>query len=409
VPRVGPALFAALLLALTGRAAFASETTQPFVAGRAEAGAGIAPRFPGEKSVPSLAFELAPSVGIRDTGERSNYSLSAGPRIYYRLPAYSDLGRPLLLVRAAGTHQLFLTRRWTWETTADLSYGEVDYTASALALNARIAASLTKPILSVFNATADTGLRYQLSARNELTFGVFATEWQPLGNRPDLTPTTAVGIRARENFLADFRRKLGVPFSARYYTIANRPDITVLSLGLDYRELLERRTTLELYAGGAFSVTAGHTSTLPELTASIERVLHERLNARIVNRVMFFTRSAFDPTTALVYSLGGGDISLRTDLYQNWGLTLDVVASTVISKRPLFPGSADTSLSGSLVVDHPLAHWLTLSFGSRALSRGSHLNADQFHLIDRQIWGFVALNALIGLTPGQQGFGNAAP
>jgi hypothetical protein len=324
--------------------------------------------------------------------------MEGGPRFYYRVPTFEDLGRPIVLVRAGLSHRLIIDPRWLLTSSLYGSYGEVDYTASATALNTRVSARITSPVLSVFAAGGQSELAWRDTERTEWAFGAQSAYWLPLASETDIQTTLMVGGLIRRTWDLDARRKLWVPVGVRYYELSVSPSVLMGSAGVGYGEALDRRTNLELLAGATYAQQGTGPAWAPEGSIALDRVLQDTGRSRVTNRVAVFVRTTFDPTLGRVYPVAGADLTLRNDLPQDWAIVLALRASTALTKRPWDPNDADTNLAASAAMTHRLNPWLDFAIGVRAALRATHLNAEKFSLLDRELWTFVTFTALFDPT-----------
>lgn len=139
-------------------------------------------------------------------------------------------------------------------------------------------------------------------------------------------------------------------------------------------------------------------SVYPRATAAVQRVVLERRGTRVTNRAAAVLDASLDPTIGEVRPAVGIELSAQSYFGTRWsaGLSLSAYANTT-TRDAEDATTDDTTLSSAISAGYRVAEDAWLDFGARYSLRGSNLTADDFDVIERQIWGFVSFRIAIGI------------
>ena len=363
---------------------------------RAEAGAGALPPVPEAAPEPTVDALLEPGVTLLGTTPRANSSLSFTPRLYQREPNFTGVERPLLLGRAAASYGYRVTRRMRWLSLASLTYGEVDYANVSLTFNTPLAARLEDPVLTAFTAEAQTGFAWALSRRSDLSVSGVFVNYQPTGSQ-DVTQNPAsvgAGFDVSYGFRLDRRSALSVPVGYRKFWVNPGDDSEVAMASLGYTRKLDARTQIEGQAGIGVELVEGERHPYPRAMLAYDKLIHQRRNARVSNRISASMDARFDPTAGEVRPTAALEAALRGALGTSWGVFFSLAASTALTSEPLLDDSLDSTLAARGGAAHRFNRNLSLDFGVDVGARASHFNADEFRTSDERIRAFIGISAV---------------
>jgi hypothetical protein len=149
-------------------ATFAASVFEAGVGADSEVAAGRAPVDFAGAPKDSASFTVVPGAGVRRRSAQSTLTLSYTPRIYYRGPNALSVDRPLVLHQAALNHTWDAAHDISWSSTAQVSIGQLDYTAAGVVFDETISSAVRSSITDLFRATGTTGLRFGFGPRLSL-------------------------------------------------------------------------------------------------------------------------------------------------------------------------------------------------------------------------------------------------
>jgi hypothetical protein len=397
-----PGAAAALLGALSGVTVLADVSVEPLLYGRAEVAAGYAPIGLNQEREPSMSSEVEPGAGLSIQGERSSLELTLSPRLYYRLPNFDGVGRPLILVKSAARHSFRMTPRLTWSSDLAVQVGEVEYSSTRLVTDSPIAQPEDASVLSTFDVNASTGLAWAVTPTYTSSLRVVAEHNEPLGSSRDTTPfTTGGGADAAQRFFLDDRSSLAVTTSYHYYSISTEPDWMSVPVSLDYLRSLSRGTTLGAGIGATAAFQAEDpVQVFPTATFTVERVLHETRVAKVSNRFGTSMTATFDTVIGRLYPVAGIEASLAGMFGDDWTAGIGGFAYTAATREPIYEDGRDTYISFEGRAAYRLSREWSLDFGARETARGTHLSIQPFEFSQGETWGFVGISYVLGGTGG---------
>lgn len=140
-----------------------------------------------------INIELSPSILLSRQFPGTESSLSYRTRIFSSWMS-NERESLLLLHQVAAQHQTNLTRRSTWQATANGMIGEIDFSRSLMIFDSENDLSANRPNSSVvrfFNANANTGLNYQINRTQQFSLlGRYATNQQLPTNADNTSDNT---------------------------------------------------------------------------------------------------------------------------------------------------------------------------------------------------------------------------
>jgi len=366
---------------------------------RAEAGS--APRSPGAAPEGAFALELRPGAALRLVVPRSQLRLAISPRLYYRTPNLAGVERPLFLAQGGADYTYEVDPRTRFQSNLGASYGEVDYTSAAEALGTPLTGELRDASLEVLNVNVEGTLSFQLTPRHTLSFGALAHHTDNIGvdSTTSFPTTTTLGIDLAHAYTLDERSTLSFPVQPRYYVVEPGADWLSTSFNAAFVRMLDPRTTMDAAVGLILVETSdAPLSVYPRATAAVQRVVLERRGTRVTNRAAAVLDASLDPTIGEVRPAVGIELSAQSYFGTRWsaGLSLSAYANTT-TRDAEDATTDDTTLSSAISAGYRVAEDAWLDFGARYSLRGSNLTADDFDVIERQIWGFVSFRIAIGI------------
>jgi len=413
-----------LAAALAGLGLLGAVQTTPFVAARAEVDAGVAPEAPTEPTKPSMIIDLRPAAGARFTTPRSTLDVMVLPRFFLQTPNPTNTERPLMLVRADSAHRYEVSPQFAWQSYLGVYAGEVNYTNQALITNTAVARNLDQAVVSAANVEGRTGFVWQTSAVTSLTLMGLAQYTAPLTERSkiNLPPTTVLGFEIADGWQTSVVNRFQFPLRMRRYYVKAGIDTIQLETGVDDRLSLSERDVLSTSVGISYSDAEQQNARfLPTASVALERVIYSTRAAAVTNRIAASVTSAYDPTNAQVYPIGGLQAVVGGQLGTSWRpyaavdafttLTNKGVTNTTIideTGRATGVRSQDSRFSAVMALGYRLNTEFTLEVGARASAFAPNLN-ERFGLFDYQLFGFVALTFALDLplggVPGTQAAG----
>lgn len=373
---------------------------------RMEVAAGIAPPIPNSDSEPALTGELTPGYGMRLRSERSSFALKLLPRVYYRYPAFGDIDRPLVLLRGAALASRRMTEVLTWTAAVDGAYGELDYASTRLAFPQPVARNLSDPVVEVREVNGRSALEWRITETYRMDFALFASYTHLIGDTLLRLPkSTALGVDLVERWQLDAVSSLSFPIELRYFKVTNDLDTLSLATRAAYERRLSPRDTLLLDAGltgwkeEGFSVRV-----LPRVMVNLSSVLLERAGVRLTNGLSGGVDVIFDPVLGELRPMALLTWTQQLELGTRWNITVLAQGYTSVDPDPLGDTPEERALAvqgesgfgGGLVAGYRFGEPWRFDFGVRGQTRASHWNAENFRLIDEQIWVFTGLTMLFG-------------
>jgi hypothetical protein len=418
-------------------------------AGIVEAGAGVDaevaagrapvnPTDPSESSENSVTFTLVPGLALRHRSQTNNLTLTYTPRIFYRAPNALDVDRPLVLHQVSLEDAVELSRRLAWSSTAQLSIGEIDYTASNLVFAPGSSAVRTS-VADVVRVDGQTGVKYELTRRLRWTLDASAEYTAPLGDnevvttRPDGTPLPAglqfsaipesaqVSTESSLSYALSRTDRMGVAAEVTYQWFPDTGRFLLLSPDITWESQLSRRTSIGLSAGIAYVIALETQGGISQENAfggtggfQIANVFHKSRATTVTGAFNASLDWFFDPIAGTSQPRAGVDMGVDVQIGRKWQISPNAAFYAVLRERnqtlgeppittpdgtqaPIVtdPQGIDydsTQLRAELPFRYSISRHVIFTFGARGSLRGNSLVEDNFEL-DRlvEFWAFAGL------------------
>lgn len=383
----------------------------------------------------SVAFTLVPGLGLRLRSVANTLSLVYTPRIFYRVPNQLDVSRPLLLHQLQLNDTLLTSRNMAWTSTAGLSVGELDYTASNFF--APGSSAVRASVVDIVRAEGQTGFVLDVTRRFRWLADVSAEYTTPLGDQDTVTapPVPVAGddlsnlvggtvpesaqVSGRSSFSYALTRSDRVAANGEitYQWFPDTGRFLLLSPDLSWERRLSRQSTLAVSGGFAYVITLATAdgSDIGDAlggTGSIQfdSELHRARNVRVSTSFGAGVDWFFDPVAGTSQPRAAVDAATSIDIGRDWSISPNASFYAVIR-------GASTTLGGQAVVDgvmvpvaaqaitpdatqvraevpftYRLSDFVAVNFGLRGSLRGRSLTQSDFRLDERyEIWAFFGL------------------
>jgi hypothetical protein len=425
-----PGLACSLLIA-----ALSSAVVEAAAGADAEIAAGRAPIDVDSPEESSLTFTLVPGAALRLRSRTTSLTLSYAPRIFYRLPNALGIDRPLVLHQIGLDHREELSRQVAWASSAKLSIGEVDYTAGGLVFGTGTT-SVPTSVADVFRLEAQTGLKFELSRRVNLSWELSGEYTTSLGDSVAATPVVVMptdpGAPAQSvvntplpesaqltsewslSYALSHTDRVGPAAEITYQWFPDTGRYLLLSPNLFWDRQLSRRTDIGLSAGVAYVITletaqlGGDTSDNLGGTGSFQlgSVLYKSRRVSWTTRLNASLDWFFDPLAGTSQPRAGGQLSNDIAVGRDWLISPNVSFYSLLREASTRVGAgADTPnpvpevirpdatmFRAELPFRYAVSRSVTLNFGGRAAMRGRALSQPGYRVNEQQeLWAFVGL------------------
>ncbi|HTV25435.1 MAG TPA: hypothetical protein VMG12_42360 [Polyangiaceae bacterium] len=392
----------------------------------------------------SLTFTLVPGVGLRLRSLTNTLSLAYTPRVFYRVPNQLDVSRPLLLHQLQLNDTLLTARNMAWTSTAGLSVGELDYTASGLFPVG--SSAVRAAVVDIVRAEGQTGFSYDITRRFRWTADVSAQYTTPLDDDAPATPppvtmdggdfsnlvvgtvpeSAQVSGRSSFSYALSRQDRVAANGEVTYQWFPDTGRFLLLSPDLSWERQLSKQTTLALSGGFAYVITLatadgsnpgdalGGTGSI-QLNSELHRARNVRVSANFASGIDWF----FDPIAGTSQPRASVDAGSTIDIGREWSIGPNASFYTVIRGASTTVGGETTNVDGMMVpvasqaitpdatqvraevpVTYRLSDLVLLNFGVRGALRGRALSQSGFRLDERyEIWAFFGLT--VRLTSGE--------
>lgn len=428
-------------------AAFASSVIEAGVGADSEVAAGRAPVDFAGAPKDSASFTMVPGAGVRRRSAQSTLTLSYTPRIYYRGPNALSVDRPLVLHQAALNHNWEVKGDFAWTSSAQVSVGQIDYTAAGVVFDETISSTVRSSITDLFRATGTSGVRFTFGPRVTLNIdnaveynttlddtGVVTTPEAPVGAPPVTGDGQSVfGTIIPDSFQVSTHPALGYLIGRDMY-VGTSVDVTyqwfedtarylLISPDLYWTAKFGARTTLSI-AGGVSYLHVLDATDLADQESSVGGNAHVDVN-HVVYRGTGTTATYgldasveyfFDPITGTSTPRAGATTRLLLELGKQWTVEPLAAFYTVLKTTRYVllsngvPVAVDPNDPNGVPVDNlVVANDATLfrlelpvtyqasegvgfSFGVRSNMRARPLSDDNFKLNEQsEVWAFIGL------------------
>jgi hypothetical protein len=363
-----------------------------FVSVRAEAGAGAQPSAPGAESEAMVDGVIEPSVSVLSRMPRSTLSLSLNPRIYQREPNFSGVDRPLLLGRGTVAHEYRASRRLLWRSGVTSSYGEVDYNNLSLTVDAPDAGRAIEPVLTAFSLSAESGMRWLASRRDEIAMTGSASRYQPIGDFEASTNPESIGATANAEYTRHTDRRSSLSFAATYSKFWIDPGLDNSTLGavVAYGRELDRLNRIQAGIGAGIELESDDPEPYPRAVFSYSHLLRQEKDIRISNRFGASWDARLDPTSGKIRRTVGVEAALESSIGNKWTLFLNLGGSFLTSKSDVNQAD-DSGVLARAGATHRMNSNVSFEFGADFGARLSSVADGDLHTTEERIRGFVAI------------------
>jgi hypothetical protein len=407
--------------------AFAASAFEAAAGADAEVAAGRAPVEVDGPEEESIAFTLVPGAGVRWTSGESALSLSYTPRIFYRLPNALSVERPLVLHQVSLDHATEPTRLVGWSSSAQLSVGELDYTAASVVFAP--GQVVRTSVAEVLRTEGRSGVTVAMSRRTTWAFGVSGEYTTSLDDQVDAAPDGAevelaqlgdslpssagFSVDSGLRYLLSRDDEIGFGAEATYQWFEDSGRFLLLSPELSYSHKLGPNGIFAVAGGLAYiaSLTAPGGLTDSDSLGGTGSVhfgseVYESSGVVASTGITGSVEWFFDPIAGTSQPRAGVELGGNVSIGRDWEINPNA-AFFAILRGSAIGGSEGldaedllaleqtpdaTLLSGELPFRYRLSPAASFTFGARAALRGRALGADGFRLDEQvELWGFVGL------------------
>jgi len=432
--------------------AFSSTVVEGAIGVDGEVAAGRAPLDYDEPATNALTFTVVPGIGARLRGADSALTLSYTPRIFYRLPNALEIDRPLVLHQVALDHVAEVGARLSWASSAQLSVGQIDYTAAGVVYDPTLSTGVRSSITDILRAVGQTGFKYELSrhvrlnldASAEYTHTLDAAQVVPTpeavaaGLDPALTQgalqtfgsvqpdSFQLSTTPTLSYAVGRGHRIGASFDVTYQWFKQTARYLLLSPDISWEAQLSARSKLALAAGVAYVSTLE--AYLPQDdqntwggTGSVdfESVVYRGSGTTVTTAFNTSLEWFFDPISGTSQPRAGVEAGSVVEMGRKWLFSPEVSFYTLLRQTILRYGTIDEN--GMVVIDPtreiakpdatllrvelPLRYLITpdvnLAFGGRAALRGPALASSDFGFDQVEVWAFLGLT--VRMASGEKG------
>jgi hypothetical protein len=400
--------------------------------------APVDPTNPDDNAENSLTFTLVPGAALRLRSATNNLSLTYTPRIFYRAPNVLEVDRPLVLHQVSLDDAIELSRRLSWSTTAQLSIGEIDYTASGLVFDPGTSAVRTS-VADIVRVDGQTGIKYEVNRRLRLTLDASAEYTTPIGDSDNITglpdgaplpenvalgaiPESAqVSAESALSYALSRTDRVGVAGEVTYQWFPDTGRFLLFSPDVTWESQVNRRTNFAVSAGIAYVVALETQGGVAEENAfggtgsfELASVFHKGRQMTVAGAFNASLDWFFDPVAGTSQPRAGVDAGVDVQIGRKWQISPNASFYAVLRDRGQTLGEPPittpdgtmapviinqqgidydaTQLRGEIPFRYSLSKHVILSFGARGSLRGNSITDDDFQL-DRlvEIWAFGGL------------------
>jgi hypothetical protein len=403
-----------------------------------EVAAGRAPVLLGGPEENSVTFTLVPGAALRLRSLTNTLSLAYTPRIFYRVPNELNVSRPLVLHQVQLNDVLRTARDTTWTSTAALSVGELDYTASSLVFSPGSSAVRTS-VADIVRGEAQTGFSIDVTRRFRWKTDFSGEFTTPLGDQSSTPPPATAGADfsnvAQGNVpeSAQLSGKSSLSYAvSRYDRIAANGEVTyqwfpdtgrflLLSPDLSWDSQFSRETTLSVSAGFAYVITLATADGSDPGDAiggtggfKLSSVMYKARNIKVSTGFGANLDWFFDPIAGTSQPRASADAGANIDIGRTWSISPNVTFFTVLRGASTTLGEPTiqtpdgttapvpvattqgvtidaTQLRADIPFTYRISKPVSLNFGVRGALRGRTLKEAGFPDENYEIWAFFGL------------------
>jgi hypothetical protein len=356
---------------------------------RTELAVGTAPVLPSGPNETSAALTLEPFAGLRFAEPDWTIVAAYDPRVFWRRPNAAALDRPIYLHRAFASHEVSFDRRTEMGERLTLAYGEIDYTASGIALLPGQTSQVDVAVLNYYEVASDVAFSRLLDRRTTLGVGVSGGESGAVDSA--ILPTHRQ-IEGGPEITRTLGRRdaLAFPVTAGFHEVGD-VDLVTSGGALDWTHRPSLRTETLLAAGARYAsrLDDGDSNVLPLATAAVKSTLHAEGARRLDVGVALSLRPVLDVVAAVYRAIFAFESDVVYQPAPRWTTSLRTSLYTPIdpAREPRQP---ETTYSAEAPITWTPSPEVGLEFGVRHAGRAPHL-ANGFSIAQPQIWGYFAL------------------
>ncbi len=407
----------------------------------AEVAAGRAPIDPVSPEENSITLTLVPGAGLRVRSATNALTLAYTPRIFYRVPNALEVDRPLVLHQVTFEDTFELSRRLTWTSSAELSLGEIDYTASNLVF-APGSSAVRVSVADIARGEANTGLSLNITKRLRWTLDANGEYTTPLGDGGNLSDGTLpdgttlpegvtipngvlfggvlesaqASVASSISYALNRSDRVAANLEVTYQWFPDTGRFLLFSPDLSWERQLDRSTSFSLSGGIAYVVTletpAGGLQRSDEFGATggfeVASVLYKARQTSVTGSINTTLDWFFDPVAGTSQPRAGIDVGSEILIGRDWQITPNGSFYAVLRDRgsgvgPTLGGAApdlqaqiidtnSTVLRAEIPFRYSITRAVQFVFGGRGSLRGNSITGDAFQL-DRivELWAFAGL------------------
>jgi hypothetical protein len=401
----------------------------------------------------SLTFTLTPGAGLRLRSATNRLSLAYTPRIFYRVPNALTVSRPLVLHQVSLDNAIALSRRMSWTSSAQVSVGEIDYTAAGVVYD-QLSSGLRTSVADIVRSEGQTGFQLELTRRLRWTATLSADHTTPLGDTsstPVLPPDVNIEdlgnlnlgsvpesaqVSAESSFSYALTRadRVALNGEVTYQWFPDTGRFLLLSPDVSWTSALNKRTNIALSAGFAYVITLATPDDSEPGDAiggtgsfALDTVIYRARSVRVSTGYGASLDWFFDPIAGTSQPRAAADAGASIDIGRDWNISPNISfytvlrgASATLGEPPIMsndgmmtpipvpapaPAAADdvqrnfdsTQLRAEIPFRYRLSDPIILNFGLRGSLRGGALSEDDFRLNERtEFWVFAGITVRLG-------------
>ncbi|MEY2934878.1 MAG: hypothetical protein RL033_5627 [Pseudomonadota bacterium] len=428
-------------------AAFAASVVEAGVGADTEVAAGRAPVDYAGEAKNSASFTMVPGASVRRRSADSTLMLSYTPRLYYRGPNALAVDRPLVLHQAGLTHNWDPGHAFSWTNGAQVSIGQIDYTAAGVVFDETVSSAVRTSITDLFRATGTTGVRFAVGPRLSLTLDN-AIEYTTTLDKTSVIPTPAAvaagqaqtpgmgqsvfgsvipdSFQVRTHpglgYLIGRDMHFGTSLDFTYQWFKDTARYLLISPDLFWDAKFGARTTLAISGGVSYLYTLDAVNPDERQNSlggngniDLSTIVYRGLGTTATYGLDASLEYFFDPIAGTSQPRAGATTRMTLELGRQW--TLEPIAAfyTVLKTTRIFylvdgaPLTEDPNDPGGVTLQQTIAPDATLvrlelpityqasesvglSFGVRSTLRSRPITDPDFKLNEQsEVWAFVGL------------------
>jgi hypothetical protein len=392
-----------------------------------EVAAGRAPVQANGPEENAVTFTVVPGAALRLRSLTNTLTLSYTPRVFYRVPNELDVSRPLVLHQFQLADILRTSRTMTWTSSAQVSVGELDYTASSLVLPPG-SSTVQASVVDIVRLEGQTGFTLDATRRLRWTTELYGDFTTPLDDPPSTPPMLPEGVnvpsgvvpesaqlsgRSGLSYAVNRADRIGANGEITYQWFPDTGRFLLLSPNLTWDRQLSRESRMSVSAGFAYVITLATPDDSDPGDAiggtgsfQFDSTVHRGRNIRVSTGFGANLDWFFDPIAGTSAPRAGVNGGLNVDVGRDWNISPNASfftilrdASTTVGESPdTTPGATTQILSydaTQLRAEIPFAYratpFLLINFGARGALRGREIQDEGFPDERYEFWAFFGL------------------